>query len=175
MIPPKSGSEKRDYAAETEALMADTIFRVAEMDKRLQDWESKIAILSEIKIMLGSISTAQSLMAQSAESMADTFKKSEERYERMESRHEALAALAVGKDQIPLKSHYSTLVAALLPMGVLALAAVVGILYVAKYDIRASLTTLELNQHRTQELILDNAQRIENGDDKNSKDKSPKK
>ncbi len=148
-------------AAETEALMEQTIIRVAEIHERMKQLESNVNRIPDIQRMIESVSIAQAVMAKSAESMADTFRKSEERYERMEVRHEALAELATGKDQIPLKSHYWTLFATLLPTVVMSMGVVVGVLYISKYDIKAFLTTLEVNQHKTQELISDLPKKVE--------------
>lgn len=136
------------------------IKRVAEIHERIIKLETTISILPELKNMLTAVIDAQSIIARaaesnarSAESMANTFRMTEERYARMEERHEALAEIATGKDQLPLKSHYWTLFAALMPTIVMSVGVVVGVLYVTKYDINATLTTLELNQHRTQALI----------------------
>lgn len=143
----------RDFGAETEVIMGSTIERVADMHERMKRLELLLDLLPEMKTMLTAISTAQTMMAHSANSMAETLRKAEDRYERMEARHEALAQIATGKEQIPLKSHYWTLVAALLPTVVMSLGIVLGVLYVTKYDISASLTTLQINQKKTQELI----------------------
>lgn len=148
-------------AAETEALMEETIIKVAEIHERMNKLEGNINRIPDLQRSVETMSLAQAVMAKSAESMAETFRKTEERYERMEQRHEALAQLATGKEQIPLKSHYWTLFAALLPTIVMSIGVVLGVLYVSKYDIKASLTTIEVNQHRTQALIEDTNKKVE--------------
>lgn len=159
-------------AAEVEALMEQTIIKVAEIYDRMQKLEANLNKIPDLQRMVETLSIAQAVMAKSADSMAETFRKSEERYDRMEQRHEALAQLATGKEQIPLKSHYWTLFAALLPTLVMSIGVVVGVLYVSKYDIKASLTTIEVNQHKTQALIEDTNKKVDetkgklNGDGK---------
>lgn len=139
-----------------EELLAEPIDQIGSMYDRFENLDNVLRLIPEILAMSTSISTAQTLTAQALESIATTFKKTEERTERMESRHEALVALAMGKDQMPLKSHYYTLYATLLPTVIMAVIGVLGILYITKQDLKVQLNKLEVNQHKTQELIKSN-------------------
>ncbi len=121
--------------------------------ERVGKLETAVSLIPELRSMMTTISTAMQLMSHSSESVAETYVKFEERQERMEERHEALVGALTGRDQIPLKSHYWTLFAALLPTLVMAVGVVVGVLYVSKYDLKASLTNIEVNQHKTQDLL----------------------
>jgi hypothetical protein len=87
---------------EMETLLGDTIERMADLDERTQRMEIQVALIPEVKLLLLSMTSAQSLMAQSAQSMADTFRKSEERQERLEGRYEKVVETASGKRQVPL-------------------------------------------------------------------------
>lgn len=138
----------------------DLTVRIEEIHDKVSKLEADVSLIPELRSMMTTISTSQQLMSRSAESMAETFRRSEDRYERMEERHEALAALATGKDQIPLRSHYWTLFAALLPTLVMSIGVVVGVLYVSKYDLKATLTTIEVNQHKTQSLLQNTQESI---------------
>lgn len=126
---------------------------VEQIYERVAKLETSVSLIPELRSMITAISTAMQLMAHSSESMSDTYSKFEERQERMEERHEALVGALSGKDQIPLRSHYWTLFAALLPTLVMAGGVVVGVLYVSKYDLKATLTTIEVNQHKAQDSL----------------------
>jgi len=136
-----------------EHVMVQTVNNVLEIHDRLKTVETQVALIPEIKVMIGSISQAQVLMADSAKSMADTFKRAEERQqgfearqEAMQNKYEVLASLALGKDQIPLKSHYLSLFAALAPVFVISAITILGILYITKQDVSATLNSLQIKQ-----------------------------
>jgi hypothetical protein len=152
---------KPSVAAETEALMEDTIEKVADVHDWMRDVRGNIHVIQEMKLMLSTVSTAQAVMAQSAESMADSLKKFELRYERMEDRYQALINRKQGDGQIPLRSHYLSLYTFMLPTVVMAIGVVIGVLYVTKYDISATLTSIKLDQHKTQEMLEDSKHKTE--------------
>lgn len=142
-----------DMGAELEHIMSDTIERIADMHERLNGFELHIAHIPEVRAMLTSLSTAQVTMAQSAQSMAETFRKAEERAEKAEVRYAELASTAAGKDQIPLKSHYWTVIICMIPVVVMALVCVLGVLYLTRQELSASLTEIKVGQQQTQEKI----------------------
>lgn len=125
-----------------EAALSETIIRVAEIHERMQSMEAQMAMIPEVKVLLGNVAVAQQVMASSAQSMADTFRKSEQRQERAELRYEALTQIAAGKDQIPLRSHYWTLFAALVPCFITALVVVLYTLAYNKQSIEATINKL---------------------------------
>lgn len=144
---------RRVINAETEHILGDTIEKVAVMHERLGHVEEQLAVLPEMRLMITSISNAQTVMAQSAQSMADTFKRSEERQSDFEGKQESLlqryaelVGVASGKDQIPLRSHFWSLAAALVPVLVIAAIAVLGVLYMTRYEIKATLDSIDIRQ-----------------------------
>ena len=105
-----------------------------------------VKIDTERREVIDTVTAAQKSLAASIESLATTLKKAEGSYERMEVRYETLAQQATGKDQIPLRSHYSSLIVAFIPTVVMAVGVVIAVLYVTKYELRASLKNIEISQ-----------------------------
>ena len=136
--------------AEAEHIFGSAFNRIEDMDKRLEHIERQVSMLPEMKLLLSNISSAQTIMSASAQSMADTFKRGEERAEKQEIRYDTLSLMAAGKDQIPLKSHYSTLYAALLPTFIMSACVVLYVLYYTKQEIKGSLESIEIKQAQTQ-------------------------
>lgn len=152
--------ERTDLEISIEAIFGDTIERVAEMDRRLKDVEINVGGLPEMKLLLSSMASSQSLMAQSAQSMADTFKRAEERADKQEERYDLLAQTAVGKDQIPLKSHREILISALLPTVLISFMLVVGTLYYTNSKIEASFSAVQIGQRETQAAVKKTEEKI---------------
>lgn len=103
---------------------------------------------AELKSLIENFVVYQQAMAQAIERMASSMAEAEKRAEKADERYEHLAETAMGKNQIPLRSHFWTLGAALMPTVLMSLGVVLGVLWVTKQDIRASLTEIEVTQQR---------------------------
>lgn len=147
-----------------EDVMGDTIVKVADLYDRMEDLEAKVLLLPEIKLLLHNVASAQSLMAASAQSMAETFKKSEERAELQDKRYEALVKTTVDSaatdNKVPLKTHFWTVAAALIPSVVIGVSALLYVLYDTKQEIKATMTSIAVGQAKTQELLKDTKESI---------------
>lgn len=130
------------------AITATTAQRIINIHERIQIIETALRVIPELQRVMDTMSTAQSLMAKAAESMADTFKRFELRVERQDERYEELVKQASGKDQIPLRSHYWTVAACLIPTLIMGIGAVLCVLYITKQDIKASLTEIQVQQKK---------------------------
>lgn len=148
--------------SDIESILEDTIIRVAEMHERMIGMETHVALLPQIKVLLGNVTAAQQVFANSAQSMAETFAKGEERQERAERRYEKLTEIATGKAQVPLKSHYWTVGVALVPSLLMALVVVLYTLSVTRQDIKASLHEISVEQRETQKIVAEKAREIQN-------------
>lgn len=131
----------------------------AEMESEIRHIHTRIASIEDnlefLKATSTTVSNAQALIAQSAESMATTFEKFERRIERQDDRYAelvkqqdakyaALIETMSGKDHVPLKSHYLTIMAAILPGLVVCLGIVLVTLYMTKQEFKASLSDLQI-------------------------------
>ena len=89
--------------------------------------------------------------------MAETYKKAEENQEKQRVEYNALVALAVGKDQVPLETHTASVRAAIwcgiTPACLISFCVVVGVLYWTGSDLSASLTQIKLGQSDTQKKL----------------------
>lgn len=141
--------------SESEQYMNGSAQRLIDIHERVQIIEKALHVIPELRRVMDTMSTAQSLMAKSAESMAATFSRFELRAEKQDERYEELVQKASGKDQIPLRSHYWTVAACLIPTLIMGIGAVLGVLYFTKQDIKASLTEIQVNQKKNLEKILD--------------------
>lgn len=141
--------------------------QVKQIHAWMDEFDEHILALPHMKELLVAVSEAQTAMAKSAESMANTFKVAEERYQAMEARHADFYAVIAGKDQIPLKSHYYTLLAALVPVMVMAFGVIFAVLYFTKYDLKASLSQIEVNQKTNQRLLQDTKDAVKDEGAKN--------
>lgn len=129
-----------------ESVMGRTIERVWDMHKRMKVIENHVAEIPEIKFMMKTISSAQSAMAQSAVSMAETFKKSEDRAEKMDIKYEQMSNTAAGKDQLPLSSFKWGLLFSQIPAIVMGLVVIFYTLFYTQQEITASINSIEVNQ-----------------------------
>lgn len=135
------------WSAEIEKAVAEVLEKVRLMYNKICAMDRALEAIPELRTMITAVTVAQATMAKSAESMADTFSKTESRYTRMEERHEELVRLATGKEQMPLRSHYLTIGAMLLPTLVMSIGVIMSILYVTQYDIDVSLSSLKANHN----------------------------
>lgn len=133
-------------ARDLEELLSDTIIKVAELHERQERADQQIALIPEIKVLLHNVAAAQTVMANSAQSMAETFRRSEDRQEKLEIRYSEATQLIAGRGQIPLKSHYAIL-------GTVLLAALIWVTYETKTEINASLTQLSIGQQKNLEQL----------------------
>lgn len=128
---------------ESEAILEDTILQIGDIHRRMKRIEEEIRFIPEIKVMLGSIATAQEIMARSASSMAETFEKNERRITAMEIRHDALVKEALDtarkQDQVPIKTHQMILVSAVLPVFLISALAVFFTLYFTGQNLEAKI------------------------------------
>lgn len=80
------------------------------------------------------------------ESIHETMKLIADTAEKGEKRQARLEAIAVGKDQIPLKTHYVTVGIVALWSLALTLGGVIGILYITNTNITGTLSSIQINQ-----------------------------
>lgn len=133
--------------------------QAVEVAEQLQSIDARMASIEDmlefLKTTVTTVSNAQSTMAASAESMARTFakfetraEKQDERYsqlvERQDERYSQLIERLSGKEQIPLKSHYLTVIAAFLPTLVIGIGAIIAALYMTKQELKASLDEIQI-------------------------------
>ena len=145
--------------AAVEYIMSDTILRVADMHDRLKTLEAGLSVLPEIRLMLSTISSAQSTIAHSAESMADTFKQAEHRYADMHDSYKHMSEVLSGKELVPLKTHYWTVLVALAPTVLISVLMVLFTLYYTNQSLQASFkeTKIEIKQalEETKEVVAE--------------------
>jgi hypothetical protein len=119
---------------------------ILEMYKIVKAWDAHIASMPQLRDTVIAVSIAQTRIATAIDNMAEIYRKSEERSEKQEGRYQELTKLALGKDQVPLRSHYWTLAAALIPTMVMGLGSVLAVLYITKVDLKASLSEIQVIQ-----------------------------
>lgn len=118
------------------------------VEEKIEGIAEMIRLMPELKSTLAAVSAAQTIIAHSAESMAKTFDKFEQRMEIQDQRYDELVGKLGGTNQIPLKSHYWTIAACLIPTAILGFAVMTTLLYITKQDLKASLHNLEVTQQR---------------------------
>ncbi len=143
----------RTITSDIEHLLADTIAHVAEMREWQKEHDSNLSEIPSIKILLQSAVAAQVSNADSQKRLATLLEKIEERQEHLEDRLQRANDVAAGKDQIPLRSHYWTVVVALLPAIIMCLATVLYVLWSTKQELTASLTQVEIRQQQLKESV----------------------
>lgn len=121
---------------------------ILEMYKIVKAWDDHLNSMPQLRDTVLAVSIAQTKIASAIDHMAEIYRKSEERSERQEQRYEELTKVALGQDQVPLRSHYWTLVAALVPTMVMGLGAVLAVLYVTKVDLKASISEIQVLQNK---------------------------
>lgn len=93
----------------------------------------------------------QHTLSQSIKQIADTYVRAERRQERLENKYAEASDTLAGKGQIPLKSHYITVAMVALPSLLITFGVIVYILYISKFELNASLTSIQLQQQKTQQ------------------------
>ena len=126
-----------------EHLLGDTMEAVAAMRETQLSQDVHIKTITELKVLLQSLTSSISMMAQASQSMADTFRKTEQRQERLEDRHHESS-----RGAISLKSHNWQMLSGQVPMFVLSLTVVIWVLYVTKADFKASLKEVAITQRQ---------------------------
>lgn len=130
--------------------MTDNCFASAtaleKLNSRMESVEAMLTFIPELRATISAVSRAQETMAASAESMAKTFEKFERRIEKQDERYEEVVSKLAGNDRIPLKSHYWTIAASLLPTLVLGVSVIITVLYATKQELKATMTELHINQ-----------------------------
>lgn len=97
--------------------------------------------LSYFTITMERLMTAQDRMCLAVEQLSKISESAEERYRRMEDKLQEANDKAAGKAQIPLTSHFIILVSAVLII-------FLGVLYVTKQTIKATVTSIEVEHGR---------------------------
>lgn len=121
---------------------------ILEMYQIVKSWDDHLTSMPQLRDTVVAVSIAQTKIASAIDHMAEIYRKSEERSERQEHRYEELTKIALGQDQVPLRSHYWTLIAALVPTMVMGLGAVLAVLYVTKADLKASVSEIQVLQNK---------------------------
>jgi hypothetical protein len=119
-------------------LSPDTIERIYDIHVLMRQFEPAVQEIPKINLLLQNIANAQSTMALAAASMAKSIEKGEERYQKLEDRLQEVNDRASGKGQIPLLSHYATLISAVM-------VTILVVLYVHKQQLDASLTSVKVS------------------------------
>ena len=126
---------------EREVLLSpESIERIYDIHTLLKRLEPVVQEIPKISLLMQTVSTAQTTMAAAAVSMASTLERAEKRYEKLEQRLEDVTDKAMGKGQVPLLSHYMTLVSAVM-------VTVLVVLYAQRQQLDASLTSIKVNTH----------------------------
>jgi hypothetical protein len=154
---------------ELEGFLSDTVARVAELHETQEEHGKMLSKIPDMKSLLESLAisqtsliSSQSSMAESAKRMADVFEKSEKRQENLETEVRRGYETAAGKDQLPLKTHYITVAMVALPAFAICFSVIVYVLYMTKTDLNATLTTIQLNQQKTQEIVRETKDQVLN-------------
>lgn len=124
-----------------ELLMSpETIDRIRTMHEMFEEVYPSIQEIPRMNVLLSTIAAAQTSMSMAASSMAETNKKAEDRYARLEDKLQDANDRASGKFQIPIISHY-------LILGGTVLITVLVVLYVHNQSLDASLTSVKVGNH----------------------------
>lgn len=150
---------------DSEELLGDSIIKITDIHGVINSQKENIALLPGISTAVISLSAqfalivsslngireAASIHADASKSMAETFKRSEERQERLEN---TALSIAQGKDAVPTDVYRSSIatvvkwvaISTTLPIFVICGCATFYVLYLTKTDIKASLDRVEVTQ-----------------------------
>lgn len=125
----------------------ETIDRIHSIDEKFEKlFPLLLSDIPQMKLLLSTVASAQTAMATAASSMAETNRKAELRYEKLEDRLQNANDRASGKGQIPIVSHY-------LILGGTVLISVLIVLWVNKQTLDATLSSIKIGQDKTQKLL----------------------